>query len=201
MSDCACHVEISEREQRRVLIPLLLINGLMFVVEMTFGLIGQSTGLIADSMDMLADATVYGIAMYAVGRELQAKVRAAHISGVFQVVLAFGVLLDAARRFIFGSSPESTLMVVMGLAALVANVICLMLIAKHRNGEIHMRASWVFSKNDVIANVGVIVGGAMVALFSSPLPDLIIGCAISIMVMMGGLSIIRGARETSDSIY
>jgi len=179
MPDCGCNIEIRDKEQRRVLIPLLLINGLMFVIELTLGIIGQSTGLIADSMDMLADATVYAIAMYAVGRGLQAKIRAAHISGVLQIVLAFGVMLDVIRRFTFGSNPESTLMIVMGLVAFAANVVCLILIARHRKGEIHMRASWVFSKNDVIANIGVIVSGGLVAWLSSPLPDLIIGFAIS----------------------
>ncbi len=75
-----------------------------------------------------------------------------------------------------------------------------MLIAKHRNGEIHMRASWVFSKNDVIANIGVIVSGALVALLASPLPDLIIGFVISIIVMKGGISIFRDATAEKDHL-
>jgi len=198
MSSCGCNVETRDKEQRRVLIPLLFINGLMFVIELTLGIIGQSTGLIADSMDMLADATVYAIAMYAVGRGLQAKIRAAHVSGVFQIVLAFGVMLDVVRRFIYGSAPESTLMIVMGLVAFVANVVCLILIARHRKGEIHMRASWVCSKNDVIANIGVIVSGGLVALLASPLPDLIIGFAISLIVMKGGISVFRDATAEKD---
>jgi len=193
VTDCGCNIEIRDKEQRRVLIPLLLINSLMFGIELTLGIIGQSTGLIADSMDMLADATVYAISMYAVGRGLHAKIRAAHVSGVFQIILAFGVMFDVIRRFAFGSNPESTLMIATGLVALAANVVCLMLIAKHRNGEIHMRASWICSKNDVIANVGVIVGGGLVALLASPLPDLIIGFVISIIVMKGGVSVFRDA--------
>ncbi len=200
MPDCGCNIEIRDKEQRRVLIPLLLINGLMFVIELTLGIIGQSTGLIADSMDMLADATVYAIAMYAVGRGLQAKIRAAHVSGVLQIVLAFGVILDVIRRFAFGSNPESTLMIVMGLVAFAANVVCLILIAKHRKGEIHMRASWVFSRNDVIANIGVIVSGGLVALLASPLPDLIIGFVISIIVMKGGISIFQDATAEKDHL-
>jgi len=200
MPDCGCNIEIRNKEQRRVLVPLLIINGLMFVIGLTLGIIGQSTGLIADSIDMLADATVYAIAMYAVGRGLHAKIRAAHVSGILQIVLAFGVMLDVVRRFIFGSAPESTLMIVMGFVAFAANVICLILIAKHRNGEIHMRASWVFSKNDVIANIGVIVSGGMVAWLSSPLPDLIIGFAISIIVMKGGVFIFRDATAEKDHL-
>jgi len=117
MSDCGCNVEIKDKEQRRVLIPVLLINGLMFFIEFTIGIIGQSTGLIADSMDMLADAIVYAIAMYAVGRGLHAKIRAAHVSGVLQIVLAFGIMLDVIRRFTFGSEPESTLMIGMEMVA------------------------------------------------------------------------------------
>ncbi|MDQ6960640.1 MAG: cation transporter [Mariprofundaceae bacterium] len=200
MPDCGCNVEIRDREQRRVLVPLLLINGLMFIIELTLGIIGQSTGLIADSMDMLADATVYAIALYATGREWHAKIRAAHVSGVLQIVLALGVMLDVIRRFVFGSDPESTLMITTGLAAFAANVVCLILIAKHRNGEIHMRASWIFSKNDVMANIGVIVSGGLVALLASPLPDLIIGFAISIIVMKGGISIIRDADAEKDRL-
>jgi len=194
MPNCGCGVRTSDvQEQKRVLSILLLINGVMFIAEFAAGSISDSSALIADSMDMLADATVYAIAMYATGRGLHAKIRAAHASGVFQIVLAFGVMLDVIRHFTFGSDPESTLMIVMGLAAFAANVVCLILIAKHRNGEIHMRASWVFSRNDVLANLGVIVSGGLVALLASPLPDLIIGFAISIIVMRGGISIYREA--------
>ena len=87
MSGCGCEVEISKKEQSHVLIVLLTINALMFLVEITLGLLSESTALIADSLDMLADAAVYGIGLYAVGRPLAAKVRAAHISGIFQIIL------------------------------------------------------------------------------------------------------------------
>lgn len=197
MPDCGGEIEIKDQGQRRTLIPLLLINGLMFATELTAGMLGQSSGLIADSLDMFADATVYGIALYAVGRDFQAKARAAHVSGVFQVILALGVMLDVIRRFMFGSDPVSGIMIAMGLLALLANVGCLLLIARHREGEIHMRASWVFSKNDVIVNVGVILGGVLVAMLGSRLPDLIIGFVIATIVLKGGVSIIQdaGRRE------
>jgi len=115
-------------------------------------------------------------------------------------MLAFGVMLDVVRRFAFGSNPESTLMIAMGLVAFAANIVCLMLIARHRNSEIHMRASWVFSKNDVIANIGVIVSGGLVALLASPLPDLIIGFAIAIIVTRGGISIFQDATAEKDHL-
>lgn len=200
MSGCGCEVEIKDKEQRWVLILLLAINGGMFVVEITAGLLADSTALIADSLDMLADATVYAIGLYAVGRSLVAKAKAAHISGVFQVILGLGVLFDIVRRFVVGSEPESMLMMVIGTVALIANTICLMLLYKHRQGEVHMRASWIFSKNDVIANLGVIGAGVLVAWLGSPWPDLVIGLIIALIVTRGGIHIIKDANAEKKNI-
>ena len=195
MSRCDCHVEIENREQRRILVLLLAINATMFVTEITVGIMGQSIGLISDAVDMLADALVYSVGLYAVGKATLIKVRAAYFSGVFQILLALGVLSDVLRRYLFGSEPESMLMMVFGLLALVANVWCLMLIAKHRHGEIHMRASWIFSKNDVIANLGVILSGFLVYWFGSNVPDLLIGFMIALVVIQGGVTIIKDAKK------
>ncbi len=195
MSGCDCHIEMEHEEQRRTLILFLTINAIMFCVEFIFGIVGQSTGLISDAVDMLADALVYGVGLYAVGKSVYIKNRAAYFSGCFQIILALGVLADVVRRFLFGSEPESMWMIGFGLLALLANIWCLLLIAKHRHGEIHMRASWIFSKNDVIANVGVILGGVLVYLFDSHLPDLLIGFAIVIIVVRGGFAIIKDAEK------
>ena len=171
----------------------------MFVAEIIAGIMGDSTALIADSLDMLADATVYAIGLYAVGRSLLVKAKAAHISGIFQMLLGLGVLFDIVRRFIVGSEPESMMMMAVGVVALVANSICLMLIYKHRQGEVHMRASWIFSTNDVIANLGVICSGALVAWLDSPWPDLVIGLAIAILVIRGGIHIIKDASSEKET--
>ena len=199
MSGCGCEIEVKNREQSRTLIILLAINGVMFVAEMVAGIIGDSTALIADSLDMLADATVYAIGLYAVGRSLLVKAKAAHISGIFQVLLGLGVLFDIVRRFIVGSEPESMMMMAVGAVALVANSICLVLIYKHRQGEVHMRASWIFSKNDVIANLGVICSGALVAWLDSPWPDLVIGLVIVMLVVRGGVYIIKDASGEKET--
>jgi len=198
MSGCGCEIEIKNRDQSRVLILLLTINGMMFVAEIVAGIISDSTALIADSLDMLADATVYAIGLYAVGRSLLVKAKAAHISGVFQIVLGLGVLFDIVRRAFVGSEPESVMMVAVGIVALIANVVCLVLIYKHRQGEVHMRASWVFSKNDVIANLGVITGGLLVAYTGSSYPDLIIGLLIVAIVVRGGFHIIKDANHEKN---
>jgi len=194
MSDCGCQIEAKNAAQRRVLGYLLLINGTMFVLEMTTGVLAQSTALIADSLDMLADATVYGISLYVVGRSSIYKTRAASFSSILQMTLASLVLFDVIRKFISGSDPESALMMGIGFIALMANVLCLGLLAKHRKGEVHMRASWIFSKNDVIANLAVIIAGLLVTILQSQLPDLIIGLAIAILVLRGGVQILKEAR-------
>ena len=200
MSDCGCEIEVKDREQSRVLVALLAINGAMFVVEIVLGILSESTALIADSLDMLADATVYAIGLYAVGRSPLTKIRAAHASGLFQMLLGAGVAVDVLRRLILGSEPESLMMVLVGLAALVANVICLWLIAKHRKGEVHMRASWIFSKNDVIANLGIIGGGVLVYLLDSRYPDIIIGLIISAIVIRGGFHIMADTDRERQAL-
>ncbi|MCR4289049.1 MAG: cation transporter [Candidatus Scalindua sp.] len=199
MLNCGCEIEIKSREESRVLIILLSINAAMFIMEFTFGCLSESTGLIADSLDMLADALVYGAGLYAVGKSLRIKANSAMLSGCLQMTLGIGVLLDIIRRTIMGSKPDSVFMIYVSVVALIANVICLVLLSKHRDGEVHMRATWIFTKNDVIANLGVITAGVLVAYFSSAIPDLIIGCIISAIIIRGSVQIIREAKEARSS--
>lgn len=200
MSGCGCEIEVKNREQSRVLLILLAINASMFVVELAVGWWAQSTALIADAMDMLADALVYSVSLYAVGKAMTVKTHAARISGWLQIGLGMLVLADILRRFIVGSEPVSGLMMGMGLVALVANVACVILIARHREGEVHMRASWIFSKNDVIANLGVILAGVLVAWSGSRLPDLLIGTLVALVVIRGGWHILDDVRQTQQDI-
>jgi Co/Zn/Cd efflux system component len=195
MDDYDLELEITERTQSSILWALLLINAGMFVIELSAGLFAQSTGLIGDSLDMFADAVVYGVALYAVRRSLLAKANAAMLSGAFQILLAFVVLADVARRFIVGSDPNYVVMIAVGAMALAANVASLIIIWGHREGEVHMRASFIFSQNDVIVNLGVILGGVLVWALSSRLPDLIIGGVVSLAVLRGGLLIVRDAAD------
>lgn len=199
MSDCGCGVEQADELERKTLVVLLSINAFMFVTELVLGWFAQSTGLIADSLDMLADAAVYGISLYAVGKGVLRQARSAQISGILQVILGVGVLFEVLRRLMFGSEPQSFLIIAVGFAALLANVICLVLISRHRDGGVHMRASWIFSTNDVIANLGVIVSGFLVALAGSRYPDLIVGTIISLVVVRGGINILKDAKQTRDA--
>jgi Co/Zn/Cd efflux system component len=170
---------------------LLAINAAMFAVELVAGWRAESMGLIADSLDMLADALVYGLGLHAVGKAASTKLRAAHVAGVSQVVLALGVLADVTRRLFAGSDPEPPTMIAVSVVALAANVGCLALVSRHRQGGAHMKASWIFSTNDVLANLGVIVAGALVAWTGSRLPDLFVGTAVAILVFVGAVRILR----------
>lgn len=181
-------------DESKVLWALLLINGIMFVVEIILGLVAESTGLIADSLDMFADAAVYGLSLYAVGKAIELKHKAARISGYLQMLLAVFALSEVLRRYFYGSEPVSNLMIGIGTLALFANLYCLYLISKHRDGEVHMKASWIFSTNDVIANMGVILAGFLVKWTGSQIPDLVIGSIIVIIVFSGALRILKVAR-------
>ena len=197
MSGCGCEIEVKDKDQRHVLILLLAINGLLFFIEAAVGWYADSTALIADSLDMLADASVYAIALWAVGNALHNKVTAARLSGYLQMLLALLILADIGRRMLLGSEPLSALMLIMGAVALLANMTCLVLISKHRHGDVHMRASWIFSSNDVIANLGVLASALLVHYSQSRWPDLVIGLIIALVVLRGAVKILQEAdKET-----
>lgn len=181
---------LSEVAESSTLRWLLGINGVMFVVEMTAGIMAQSAGLIADSLDMFADAAVYGLALYAVGRAAHLQMNAARFAGILQLILAVGVLLEVGHRFLFGSEPQSFVMIGIAFIALLANSACLLLIHKHRHGGVHMKASWIFSANDVLINIGIITAGVLVLWTGSNLPDLIIGTLVGLIVMEGARRIL-----------
>src|SRR5688572_25151956 len=108
--------------ERKTLVTLLAINGAMFVIELVTGWIAQSMGLIADSLDMLADAGVYTAALWAVGSTTRRKTHAALASGILQVTLAVGVAVEVVRRAVTGSEPVSILMIGIAALALCANI-------------------------------------------------------------------------------
>lgn len=177
--------------EAKVLWIMLVINALMFAIELVAGWWADSAGLIADAMDMFADAAVYGMALYAVGRSLRHKQRAAQFSGWLQLLLGFWALAETVRRMLGAASPEAPAMIAISLLALLANVVCLLLVARHRDGEVHMRASYIFTANDVLANLGVIGAGLLVGWLGHPGPDWVIGTLIGLVVLAGAVRILR----------
>jgi len=193
--------EFTPGVEAKTLKYLLAINFTMFLVEVSIGFYAESTGLLADGLDMLADSFVYGISLYAVGKTIKIKNKAAHLSGLAQLSLGALCLIEVGRKFFVGSDPLSSYMIVISMIALLANIACLALIHKHKDGEVHMKASWIFSANDVIVNLGVIVSGGLVYILKSNLPDLVIGAAVSFIVIKGGMIIIKLSKGGTGHKY
>ncbi len=179
--------------QRKLLGTVLAINLSFFVIEMAAGWLAQSMGLIADSLDMLADSLVYALSLMVVGHSVARKLRIARISGYFQMLLAFLGFAEVIRRF-FGTAEHPDYRIMMGVAALalVANAVSLWLFSRSRSKqEAHIRASQIFTSNDVIINAGVIAAGALVWFTRSGIPDLVIGAIVFLVVIRGALRILR----------
>jgi cation diffusion facilitator family transporter len=171
----------------------------MFLIGTAAGLMARSSGLLADAIDMLADACAYSIALLAIGRSDKFKRRAAFASGVILGVLGLGIIGDAARRALTNSHPEGVTMLTVASLSLTVNLTVLRLLRSFRQGEVHLRATWLFTRADVIANLGVILAGALVLWTGSRFPDLILGAAIGLYVAKEALEILRIERA-SDSM-
>ena len=179
--------------QRKLLWTVLFINFAFFLIEMATGLISKSMGLVADSLDMLADSFVYGLSLIAVGGTLTRKKRVAKLAGYFQITLAIIGIVEVLRRFFRAEMmPDFTTMVYISILALIANSICLFLLQKSKSkDEAHMKASMIFTSNDVIINLGVISAGLLVNWLNSNKPDLIIGIIVFVLVFQGALRILK----------
>ncbi|MGK7371036.1 MAG: cation transporter, partial [Candidatus Halalkalibacterium sp. M3_1C_030] len=177
---------------KKILWWVLGINAVFFIIEMTAGWLVNSMGLIADSLDMLADASVYGLSLFAVGRAVSRKKKVAKISGYLQMGLASLGFLEVLRRFMgVGETPLFQWMIIIASVALIANLVTLWLINKAKSKEAHMRASSIFTSNDIIVNSGVITAGILVYFTGSKWPDLMIGAVVFCFVMWGAIRILR----------
>ena len=199
--DCGCAPTAAETaEQRRTLKIALGLNAAMFVTEVTAGWLGNSSGLIADGLDMLADASAYAVGLAAVGRSARFKASAAAASGTLLLVLGIGVLLDVVRRVFTGEPPEGLLMIIVAAIALAVNSVVLKLLKEHRDEGVHLRATWIFTRADVVANIAVILSGVAVLLTGFRYIDLIVGAGIGLYVIKEALEILRSARAAKRAI-
>jgi len=181
--------------QKKLLWTVLLINFSFFVIEVLFGFFSGSMGLVADSLDMLADAIVYGLSLIAVGAAFTMKKIVAKISGYFQLFLALIGFLEVMRRFVgLEIIPDFRTMIIVSTLALIANSVCLYLLQRSKNQEVHMKATMIFTSNDVIINFGVITAGLLVNWLNSGIPDLIIGAIVFIIVSRGAFKILSLAK-------
>ncbi len=188
-----------EKSERLALRFAFLVNLTMFFAELFLGIRAESTGLIADSLDMFADAAVFALSFYVVGKSLGKKMFAAKMSGILQLMLAAGAFFEVVDQFFKLSQPASSLMIGVSIVALAANVFCMKILSRHKNAGAHMKASWIFLSTDIIANMGVILAGILVYFFKSKIPDLLVGTIITIVVLSGALRILRINRLNNDT--
>lgn len=181
--------------QRRVLRIVLWINAVMFVAELGGGLLASSTSLIADSVDMLGDALVYGFSLYAVGRGPAWQARAALLKGGIMALFGLVVLVEAGTKLIRGVVPAADVMGGVGLVAFAANAAVLFLLWRHRSDDLNMRSVWLCSRNDVVANVGVLAAAGGVAISGSAWPDITVGLLIAVLFVTSATTVIREARR------
>jgi len=189
---CEVRVDVPER-QRRLLWVVLCINGAMFLVELIAGITASSTALLADSVDMLGDAIVYGVSLYVVARGAVWQARVARLKGLIMAAFGVGVLAQVVTKLLHGLHPNADTMGVVGSLALAANTVCLVMLWRRRHDDVNMRSAWMCSLNDVAGNAGVIVAGAAVALTASGWPDILVGLMIAGMFCASATHIIRAA--------
>lgn len=192
-NDKACEIEALRNRQSSVLKMVLAINAVMFVVELTAGLISGSVSLVADSLDMLGDSLVYGFSIYVVARGVRLKAIAALFKGGIMAAFGLFVLGQAIYKILFPHVPVFEAIGAIGLLALAANSVCLFLLWRHRADDINMSSVWLCSRNDIIANVSVLFAAIGVWLMHSGWPDILVGLALSALFLRSALFVLRGA--------
>lgn len=183
--------------QKKVLLIVLALNFLLFVVLGIGGLVANSSALLANAVDNGSDAVVYLLSFLAVGRSLIWKLRAARTSGIMLLIIAAAVLIDAVRRFIYGSDPGGWTMITLAIIAAVINLVCLELIRRQKSDDVNMKAAETFSFNDFASNGGILVAGGLVMWLNQSWPDLVVGIIVAAIALKGGIDILRSAKEAS----
>lgn len=192
-SSCAEGLEAGSGARRNVLIAVLLINAVIFVGELGAGLWAHSSALQADSVDMLMDAVVYGISLFALSSPAHARARAALVNGSLQLVLAAGILGQLAHQILLGAEPMAPFMIIVGAVALAANFSVAGLLMRFRREDINMRAVWLCTRNDVIGNAATLIAGAVVLTLATPWPDWMVGALIALLFVRTSIGVMRDA--------
>ena len=204
MADCcndkACEINALRIRQSATLKTVLAINAVMFFVELTAGLLGHSVSLVADSLDMLGDALVYGFSLYVVSRGPVMKARAALFKGIIMAGFGFLVLGQVIYRVVIPQLPVFETIGVIGLLALAANGVCFYLLWRHRADDINMSSVWLCSRNDIIANTSVLFAAAGVWFTHSGWPDILVGLALAALFLRSALHVLRDSIKELRSV-
>ncbi len=196
MGKACCEAKSVELDKLRlrqgnVLKAVLIINALMFLIELGGGLMAKSSALLADSLDMFGDATVYAFSLYVLNKNQLWRARAGLLKGIIMALFGFGILVHLIYRIAVGTTPIAGTMGLIASLALFANLWCLYLLYTHRQDDINMKSTWICSRNDIIANCGVLLATYLVAKTGSAWPDWIAGATISILFLTSSFGVIQ----------
>ena len=187
-----------ERQQRRTLLVVLILNALLFLGLGVGGILADSSALLANAVDNASDSVVYLISFVAIGRAASWKRGAARLSGILLLVFAAGVLIDVGRRWWFGTEPVGWTMMGLALVAAIVNLICLVLLRRDQSGDVNMEAAKTFSMNDFASNGGILVAGGLVMWLDQAWPDLVVGMLVAAIAVKGGIEILRSASDEGE---
>ena len=197
MDDC-CSAKQNELIQlqgpmRGVLVIVMVLNAIMFVLEFGVGLYSRSSALTADSLDMLGDAIVYGVSLYAMAKSIRWRASVALFKGGLIAVLAMAAVVQLVRHLMGGPTPMAPLMMLMGSIALAVNVACLVMLYRYRQHDVNMSSTFECSRNDVISNGGVLIAAGGVYLLENSWPDILAGGIIAAILIRSSVRIARQA--------
>ena len=190
----AKELEKLQKRQAKILWIILVINAVMFVVEFSGGIKAASLSLTGDSLDMLGDALVYGCSLYVIKKGKKAQARSALLKGSIMFISAIAVFARATYQLFTQTVPTVQLMGEIGILALVANLICFLLLIRHRNDNINMSSVWLCSRNDIIANTSVLLTAGLVFLTGSFFPDFILGLLLTVIFAQSAGKVLTQAR-------
>lgn len=180
---------------RNVLWVALLVNALLFVIEVTSGLQSGSVSLLADAIDFLGDAANYALSLAVLSLSLMWRARAAAVKGFSMAAFGLFVLGKAGWAMTTGVPPEALVMGAVAMLALVANVGVAILLYAYREGDANMRSVWLCSRNDAIGNVGVMLAALGVFGTGSAWPDIVVAVIMAVLALSAAVHVLRRARE------
>lgn len=189
-----CEIDALRERHGKVLWIVLVVNALMFCVEGVGGILANSTSLMADSLDMLGDALVYGFSLFVLARSARWHARAAVVKGCFMMAFGFAVLGEAGYKIVHPSMPTLVTMGAIGALALAANLLCFVLLFTHRADNLNMSSTWLCSRNDLIANVGVLLAVLGSYLLESRWPDIVVGLVIAGLFLVSAIGVLKQSR-------
>ena len=204
MDDCCTtkgdELSSLKNNHKKVLLFVLIINASLFGIELGAGFLANSTALIADSLDMLGDSFVYGFSLYVLWRSAEWKAKAALLKGIVMAVFGMGVLLEAIHKLMAGILPTAEIMGLIGTLVLLGNAVCFFLLYQYRSDDLNMRSTWLCSRNDIVANVAVLLAALSVKVFEASWPDIMVGAGIAALFLQSALSVLRESISELQAI-